>query len=296
MLLQLCLVFAVLAGGGLAKPVNEHESISILAKEYAALHPNTETEINEEYGEYYDGDILLRDDEDSVENNPLNAVTNPNLLWPSATAYYVIQSGVYTANEVQRIEAGIADLQRLTMVNGQNCIRILPRSNQGDYISVENYSGCSSYVGRVGGRQRLSLVPGCITRHGTIMHEFLHAFGFYHEQSRTDRDDWVTINWDNIQPGTENNFAKLPASQIDPLGTAYDYGSVMHYGAYGFAVDPTIPTIIPHDPDAEIGQRETLSRLDIERVQILYGCLSAEDSVYFRHLDRETLMKYYNLH
>ena len=53
----------------------------------------------------------------------------------------------------------------------------------------------------IGGRQRISLVDSCITRHGTIMHEFLHAFGFYHEHMRGDRDDYVIIHWDNIQPG-----------------------------------------------------------------------------------------------
>ena len=73
--------------------------------------------------------------------------------------------------------------------------------------------------------------------------------------------------------GTENNFAKYSENQITPLGTSYDYGSVMHYGAYGFAIDPDVPTIIPHDPNAEIGQRVTLSQLDIERIQILYKCL-----------------------
>jgi len=293
MLLQLCVLCTVLAGG-LAKPVEDKEFVSTIAKAYAARHPNTETN-NEEYGEYYEGDILLRDDESLVESNPLNAVTNPNLLWPNGVAYYTIQNGVYTAAEIQRIQAGIDDLVRLTMVNGQYCIRILPRSNQGDYIRVENYSGCSSYVGRIGGSQRMSLVPSCVSRHGTIMHEFLHAFGYHHEQKRSDRDDWVTINWDNIQPGTENNFVKLTPSQVNLLGTRYDYGSVMHYGAYAFAVDPNIPTIIPHVAGAQIGQRTTLSRLDIERVQILYGCLRAEDSVYFKHLDRETLLKYYNI-
>lgn len=293
MLLQLCVVAAVLAGG-MSKPVQEEMSVNMMAQQYASLHPNTDMTRNEEYGEYFEGDILLRDGEDSAEMNPLNAVTNPNLLWPMATAYYVIQNGAYTAEQVRLIEAGITDLQRLTMVNGQYCIRILPRSNQANYISVENYSGCSSYVGRVGGSQRMSLVPSCVSRHGTIMHEFLHAFGFHHEQKRTDRDDWVVINWDNIQPGTENNFVKLPASQINLLGTSYDYGSVLHYGAYAFAVDPSVPTIIPLVPNAQIGQRETLSRLDIERVQILYGCIDPADSVYFKHLDRNTLFNMHN--
>ena len=41
-----------------------------------------------------------------------------------------------------------------------------------------------------------------------------------------------------------------------------------------FAVDPDEDTITPHDPDAEIGQRIEMSELDIERVQILYGCLN----------------------
>lgn len=73
--------------------------------------------------------------------------------------------------------------------------------------------------------------------------------------------------------GYRNNFLKLGPEIITLLGTPYDYGSVMHYGPYGFAIDPSIPTIITIDPDAEIGQRVTLSEVDIERVQIFYECL-----------------------
>jgi len=284
----LCCLLAV----GLARPAGQSLYVNKYARLYALAHPNTDTEKNEEYGDLPDGDILVEEGREfDPVSNPLNAVVNPNLLWPNAVAYYTIQNGVYTADQVRRIEAGIADLQELTKVNGKQCITILPRNNEADYISIENYSGCSSYVGRVGRNQRMSLVPSCVTRHATIMHEFLHAFGFHHEQKRSDRDDWVTINWDNIEPGKENNFVKLAVNQVNLLGTPYDYGSVMHYGPYGFAIDPTIPTIIPHDPKAEIGQRVTLSELDIERVQILYGCLAAEDSVYFKHLDMKKFFK-----
>jgi hypothetical protein len=224
---------------------------------------------------------LKKDD----EINPLNAVINPRYKWPDNILYYSIQNGAYTIDQVEKIEEGIRDLQELAKLNGEWCIRIFPRETQPDFVYIQDYSGCSSYVGRIGGSQRMSLVDSCVQRHGTIMHEFLHALGFHHEQKRTDRDDFVEINWDNIQEGTENNFVKLDETQITLLNTTYDYGSVLHYSAYGFAIDPSIPTIIPHDPDAEIGQRVTLSPLDIERVQIHYDCLDPADSVYFKHLE-----------
>lgn len=55
----------------------------------------------------------------------------------------------------------------------------------------------------------------------------MHTVGFFHEQSRTDRDDYITIIWPNILPGMEGQFEKYTSATTQTLGTEYDYNSIM---------------------------------------------------------------------
>lgn len=130
-------------------------------------------------------------------------------------------------------------------------------------------------MGYVGGRQTLNLQDnpigeGCF-RLATIMHEFIHALGFYHMQSSHDRDDFVTVMWNNITPGKEHNFNKYDSKTVTDFGIEYDYNSVMHYSTNGFSKNGKA-TIIPKDPNASIGQRITMSRRDIEKLNRMYNC------------------------
>jgi hypothetical protein len=125
--------------------------------------------------------------------------------------------------------------------------------------------GCSSYVGRVGGPQKVRV--GSCGQRGSVVHEIGHAAGLYHEQSRTDRDNYVTIVWNEISPGEEAQFT-VDDDTMD-IG-AYDYGSIMHYSRGAFSKSGA-DTIVPKDPNARIGQREGLSVLDKAAIAQLYA-------------------------
>ena len=60
---------------------------------------------------------------------------------------------------------------------------------------------CWSYVGMIGGSQDISIAPGCTDL--IPIHEIFHALGRWHEQSRPDRDNFVTVNVNNVPTGND---------------------------------------------------------------------------------------------
>lgn len=87
----------------------------------------------------------------------------------------------------------------------KTCVRFVPRRpDDADYVVItpndETDSYCYSYVGRQGGRQIMKMFGECM-RNGAMIHELGHVVGFNHEHQRPDRDDFIIVHWDNINPG-----------------------------------------------------------------------------------------------
>ena len=144
-------------------------------------------------------------------------------------------------------------------------IRFAVRTTETNYVRFIPSTGCWSYVGRQMGMQEIGLAGGCLL--GSTIHEIGHAVGLWHEQSREDRDDFVTVNYENITPGREHNFNRHIADG-DDVGD-YDYDSIMHYGRTAFTRNG-LDTITPKGGHT-IGQRNGLSTGDIQAVVYMYG-------------------------
>ncbi len=87
----------------------------------------------------------------------------------------------------------------LRNIRDKSCIQFLPRTTERDYIAIINGKGCWSSIGRIIGKQDLSLQRRSCMNVETVIHEMMHALGFGHEYNRPDRDEYININVDNLQ-------------------------------------------------------------------------------------------------
>jgi uncharacterized protein (TIGR03437 family) len=182
-------------------------------------------------------------------------------LWPNATLYYTIDPDVPNPQRV---------LDAIQLWNSQTRLRIVARTSEPNYVEfMRNTSAgavCEADEGMQGGQQSIMLPDSCTT--GMIVHEIGHSWGLGHEQSRNDRNTWVTVLYQMADKRYYRAFDQAPSLRRD-VGY-YDYDSIMHYPLGNFSTTglgtlETVPVGIP------IGQRTALSAEDIDSVERLYG-------------------------
>ncbi|KAJ8297956.1 hypothetical protein KUTeg_024487 [Tegillarca granosa] len=102
------------------------------------------------------------------------------------------------------------------------------------------------------------------------MHEFCHAIGMQHEQSRNDRDKHVKVHFDNIEAKNKYNLAKEKTMDKNP----YDYFSIMQYELQSFTSKSWAKAMSFVDPDLEFlaGLSKELTFYDIMDITKAYQC------------------------
>lgn len=98
-----------------------------------------------------------------------------------------------------------------------------------DYIEFMNGDGNWSSLGRIGGKQQLSIDKANInqfTVYGqSIIHAIGHAIGMFNTQNQYDRDEYIIIHHDNIRPAKYVCFDKQSKSKYS-IGK-FDFESIM---------------------------------------------------------------------
>ncbi|KAJ6649090.1 Zinc metalloproteinase nas-13 [Pseudolycoriella hygida] len=208
----------------------------------------------------------------TTNENPtqsLNGIIGEQFRWKN---FNIKIDPAFNEQDNKRIQGGLYKLMKALPCVKMGVFR--PDSEpSGDYVFVrkgEKDSGCFSKVGRLGDKQIINLEsPGCM-HIGTVMHEMIHSLGFYHEQSRPDRDDYVNIIWENISPGMESQFKEYSTSKVTTYGVPYNLQSIMHYGSTAFSKNGK-PTIEAKN-GGKVGSQGKLQQTDIRKLNLMYKC------------------------
>lgn len=220
-----------------------------------------------------EGDMVIRDNEIS-KTSPLAKTKSCVLyinLWPSSTVYYTINNDVFNKTIIT---------DAITQFEMKTNLIFVPRTNQADYVNFQKGGVSQSIVGKAGGMQAISLANWATT--GTAIHEIGHAVNLFHEHMRADRDKWICIKWDNIDPKYYTNFYQwfywYDFTEAGNQGT-YDLNSIMHYQCKiasvangGCAIDENKPVITRSDGITTwTTNTSNLSNGDIDGLNSLYG-------------------------
>jgi len=95
---------------------------------------------------------------------------------PTPSSYWVNRVVPYTFDtDLNEPDWQILIRQALNHVESHTCMRFIEKDNSTvDYLEFTRSTGCWSSVGRVGGRQLVSIGYGCELM-GIVAHESLHA-------------------------------------------------------------------------------------------------------------------------
>lgn len=184
-------------------------------------------------------------------------IHNSTANWPNNTIPYKIDTSVSSTMDL-RIRTAV------THWNENTIVRVRPHAtgevNFVRFVEIPDQTApCTSHMGMAGGEQQIRLNLGrCHV--GKILHEIGHAVGLFHEQSRPDRDSFVTLHLENVTDPRLSLFWDIIPSGI--VSGPFDFNSTMLYSPTNFSSNGQ-PTMTRLDGSLWTENRTTLSTGDI---------------------------------
>lgn len=193
--------------------------------------------------------------------------TQANYYWPMRVVYYKYHSSFGSTYQYYA-EAVMNDLSSICGISFEPASQ-----NTTNYILFKySSSGNSSPVGMLGGEQIIN-IHDCYP--DVMAHEIMHSLGFFHEHSRTDRNSYIEVMYDNIRPDYTYAFNQYVNNgyQGTDFGP-FDYSSIMLYSSYitdlNIVYSALTPTLLKRD-GSTIQSNYTLSTGDVDGLKSIYG-------------------------
>jgi len=169
-------------------------------------------------------------------------------------------------------------------------IKFIPRTGEAEYINFTGVTDAGNNTSCVGFKKGVRTdinITAFWWRQQEWMpaHELGHALGFFHEHQRWDRDQFVTIHYENIKSGRADDYDWIAKTNWIANSLPYDFRSIMHYRiCWASRCEDQCKDRIGSSPcaviepvdkgfDAVIGQwtDNGISPLDGEKVRQVYG-------------------------
>jgi uncharacterized protein (TIGR02145 family) len=207
----------------------------------------------------FQGDIILTEDQLKPGSTKGIGLRTFIYRWTNNTVYYSINEDI--PNQV-RITDAIAHWQEKTP------LKFVKRTDQANYVEfIGDPYGCYSQMGMVGGRQIIGLADWGTK--GSVIHEIGHTVGLHHEHSRIDRDQYIIVHYEAIEPGYESVYDKFVTQFKTPQ---FDFKSIMLYSCYAFSKVENVPVMTTLDGASTFyAQRVGLSDDDINIINSMYS-------------------------